>query len=104
MLGLLAYEWAFTTWEKHPFTCSRLPGKTPIWMILAFFGLIGVVATVHTLLLATLYNSVALALVLAGLAATWTLVHRMRRQEQTALRLKYEDVPAPAIHALNLLK
>ena len=30
--ALLCYEWAFASWEKLPFTCSHLPGKTPTWI------------------------------------------------------------------------
>jgi len=30
--ALLCYEWAFSSWEKLPFTCSHLPGKTPMWI------------------------------------------------------------------------
>jgi hypothetical protein len=103
-LGLLCYEWAFSSWEKLPFTCSHLPGKTPIGMILAFFGLLGVVAAVHTLLLAILYSGVAYAIVVTVLLAVWTRVHSIRRQGWARLRLKYEEMPAPAVFALNLLK
>src|SRR6185369_1791398 len=41
VLGLVAYEWLFSAWEKLPFTCSHLPGKTrmPI-LAMRFFGLI----------------------------------------------------------------
>jgi hypothetical protein len=102
-LGLVAYEWAFFNWDKLPFTCSHLPGKTPVWMILAFFGLLGLLALVHTLLVATLYSPVVLIVVSAASLAGWVQLRRERRKQWTYLRLKYEDAPEPAVHALNLL-
>lgn len=104
VLGLLVYEWSFSSWEKLPFTCSYLPGKTPIWIILAFFGLIGGIALVHALLMAILFRAVVLAMVLAALFAVLTHFHRMRRKGWPELRLKYEEVPEPAVRELRLLK
>lgn len=103
-LGLLAYEWVFSSWDKLPFTCSHLPGKTPIWMVLAFFGLLGVVAVLHSILLATLYSGAAFVVVLAVLLAAWKHVHRSRLQDWAELRLKYDEAPDPAVLGLNLLK
>ena len=73
-------------------------------MILAFFGLLGVVAALHSLLVATLYNGVVFVIVLAVLLAAWTRIRRMRRQGWAELRLKYEEAPAPAVYGLNLLR
>lgn len=103
-LGLLAYEWAFSSWEKLPFTCSHLPGKTPIWMILACIGLLGVLSMLQTLLLAALYNAALFAALIGALLAAWWWVHRTRRQSWADLRLKYEEAPAPVIRGLNLLR
>ncbi|HEX4809534.1 MAG TPA: hypothetical protein VH325_11430 [Bryobacteraceae bacterium] len=104
ILGLLTYEWVFSSWEKLPFTCSRLPGKTPIWMVLAFFGLIAIVSLLQNLLVVILYNRVAFLAVLAVLFAAWTHIHRMRRQGWAELRLKFDEVPEPAVQGLNLLR
>jgi hypothetical protein len=103
-VGLLAYEWAFHSWDKLPFTCSHLPGKTPVGMVLGFFGLLGVLALVHTVLLAALYNDALFASMLSLLLFAWWRIHRARRQGWVYLRLKYEEVPALAVHALNLLR
>ena len=104
VLGLLAYEWIFRSWDKLPFTCSHLPGKTPVWMILAFFGFFGALALVHALLLATLYNELLFAGLLAMMLAVRVPIRRARRERWEEVRLKYEEVPEPAVHALNLLK
>ena len=46
--GLLCYEWIFSSWEKLPFTCSHLPGKTPTWILaLQLFGLLGLLPIVE---------------------------------------------------------
>jgi hypothetical protein len=103
VLGLLAYEWFFFAGEKLPFTCSHLPGKTPIWMILAFFGLLGVLAVVHSLLVAILYNSVVFVTALAVLLTAWVRIHRTRRQGWAEMRLRYEETHDPAVQGLNLL-
>jgi hypothetical protein len=104
VLGLLAYEWAFSSWEKLPFTCSHLPGKTPIWMILACIGLLGVLSMLHTLLLAALYNAALFATLLSALLAAWWWIRRTRRQSWADLHLKYEEAPAPVVRGLNLLR
>jgi hypothetical protein len=103
-LGLVAYEWAFISWDKMPFTCSHLPGKTPVWIVLAFFGLLGVLALVHGLLLAALYNEMLFAALLSALLAAWWRIRRDRQQGREELRLKYEEAPTPAIHGLSLLR
>jgi hypothetical protein len=102
-LGLLSYEWVFLSWEKLPFTCSRLPGKTPIGMVLAFFGLIAAVPLLHWLLLSILYDRLLTVIVMTVLLAVWTSIHRVRRPSWAELHLKYEEVPDPAVYGLNLL-
>ena len=104
VLGLLSYEWVFLSWEKLPFTCSHLPGKTPIGMVLAFFGLIAAVSLLHRLLLSILSNRLVTVIAMAVLLALWTSIHRVRRHSWTDLHLKYEEVPDPAVYGLNLLK
>jgi hypothetical protein len=103
VLGLLAYEWVFFAGVKLPFTCSHLPGKTPVWMILAFFGLLGVLAVVHSLLVAILYNNVVFVTALAVLLTAWVRIHRSRRQGWAEMRLRYEETPDCAVQGLNLL-
>jgi hypothetical protein len=105
VLGLTTYEGVFYSWEKLPFTCSHLPGKTPIWIVvMQFFGLITLVPVLHSLLLVTLYNGLAFVIVIALLLAAWTRIHRIRRQDRAEVRLKYDEVPDSAIYGLNLLK
>ena len=104
MFALLCYEWLFSGWEKLPFTCSYLPGKTPGWiLVLEFLGLLGALPVVNGLLVACLYNGLAFGLVVAALTAIWWRVHKARTEGWEDLRLKYEEVPDPAVHGLNLM-
>jgi hypothetical protein len=104
LLALLTYEWAFSSWNKLPFTCSHLPGKTPVGMILAFFGLLGALAGVHGLLLLILYSAPAYCMVVFLLFMAWIRVRRNRHQAWADLRLKYKDLPEPTVRALQLLR
>jgi hypothetical protein len=102
--ALLCYEWVFASWEKLPFTCSHLPGKTPLWiMTLWSIGLLGALPIVNGLLIVSLYHPVAFVIVLAVLLAVGTRLHLTRRDGWGDLRLKYDEVPDPAVHGLNLL-
>jgi hypothetical protein len=103
--ALLCYEWIFSSWEKLPFTCSHLPGKTPSWMMaLQLMGLLVLLPIVNALLLACLYNRTAFAIVLVIVLAAWARIHAARREGWGELRLRYEEAPDPAIHTLNLLR
>ena len=105
VFGLLCYEWVFSSWEKLPFTCSHLPGKTPAWQLsLYLLGLLVALPTVNWLLLECLYHPVLFAAILIGLLAAWTRLHAIRKDGWGDLRLLYEETPDPAIHGLNLLK
>jgi hypothetical protein len=104
IFGLLCYEWAFGSWEKLPFTCSHLPGKTPMWILaLKFLGLLGLLPIVSGILLLSLYNAVAYVIVLALLIGAWLQIRVTRRGGRGETRLKYEEAPDPEIHGLNLL-
>jgi hypothetical protein len=102
--ALLCYEWTFSSWEKLPFTCSHLPGKTPMWILfLRFLGLLMALPPVHFILLSASYNWLAFLIVMAVQLALWARIHIARRDGWGEQRLKYEEAPDPAIHGLNLL-
>jgi hypothetical protein len=105
VFAMLCYEGIFSSWEKLPFTCSHLPGKTPAWILaLYLLGLLVALPTVNWLLLECLYHPAAFVVVLTILLAGWARLHAIRREGWGDLRLKYEESPDPAIHGLNLLK
>jgi hypothetical protein len=105
VLALVCYEMVFASWEKLPFTCSHLPGKTPAWILsLYLLGLLVALPTVNWLLLECLYQPVLFAVTLIVLLAAWARLHAIRRESWKYLRLSYEEAPDPAVHGLNLLK
>lgn len=103
-LGLIAYERIFFIWGKLPFTCSRLAGQTPAGVILAFLGLVGAVAVLQSLVLEILFHDTALVVCVAILLALCVFMNRRRNADWAELPLTYEELPEPAVHALNLLK
>lgn len=105
LLGLLAYEWVFSEFRKLPFTCSRLPGKKPLWITFLYgLGLLTAFPVVHALVVETLYSGAALTAVTVITIAMWRRVHAARRTAWSDLRLTYDEAPDPAIEGLNLLR
>jgi hypothetical protein len=102
--GMVAFEWSFSSWDKLPFTCSHLPGKMPTWMIMGFFGLAGSVAALQSLLVSTLFSPARFVVAMALLLPAWAQIRRRRRQGRNEIRLKFDEVPEPAVSGLNLLK
>ena len=104
VFALLCYEWAFSSWEKLPFTCSYLPGKTPAWIVaLELLGLLALLPVVSGMMLACLYNWVAFLVVMTVLLWGWARVRAIRRETWGEVRLRYEDLPEPEIRGLGLL-
>jgi hypothetical protein len=103
-LALVCYDWMFAEWDKLPFTCSHLPGKTPMWILaLYLLGLFTAIPIVSELMVAALYKPVAFLVVLAIFAAVALRMHRAREEAWGELRLKYDEAPDPAVHGLNLM-
>lgn len=102
--ALLCYEWAFSSWEKLPFTCSHLPGRTPMWILfLQFLGLLAVLPLVNYILLCGVYYPSVFLVVMTIQLAVWKRIHAAREDGWGEQRLKYEETPDQAIHGLNLL-
>jgi len=102
-VGLLAYEFAFSSWDRLPFTCSYTPGKIPVWMMLLFFGFIGVLALIHALVLAVLSYPALFGVVLAALIVIWYQKHTRRQASWGGLHLRYDDPPEPVIRTIGLI-
>jgi hypothetical protein len=104
-IGLLLYEWLFREWRKLPFTCSHLPGKTPLWILTLYgIGLVTLVPMLNLILSAALFSGAGFTFILVMTAVAWRRVHFTRREMWGALRLKYDEVADPAIHGLGLGK
>lgn len=103
-LGLLAYEFAFASWDKLPFTCSYLPGKIPTWMILAFFGFLGVLTLVHAMIMTVLSMPWLFIAALGGTIGAWWRKRATRLDVRAQVRLCYEDAPEPVVKSLGLMR
>jgi hypothetical protein len=104
-LAMLCYEWAFCSWEKLPFTCSYLPGKTPAWTVaLELLGLLITLPAICGAMVVCLYNPLAFVPAMVAIVAAWMHVHAERSGNWGRLPLKWEELPDPAIQGLDLLK
>jgi hypothetical protein len=105
VLGVLGYEWLFSDWRKLPFTCSRLPGKTPLWITFLYgVGILTAFPAVSALVVETLFSGAAMTVVVVLTVTLWRRVHHARRLAWSELRLTYDEAPDPAIQALSLLR
>jgi len=103
--GLLCYEAVFVSWDKLPFTCSSLPGKTPLWIkSLQLLALVTALDAVHHLLLLCLELPALYAVIFAAMLVAAVLLRRQRVAAWSDFRLKYDEAPEPAVQALNLLR
>ena len=63
-VGLVGYEWLFAEWRKMPFTCSRLPGKTPLWITFLYvLGMVTSLPFVNALLVMSLFSGAGFTVV-----------------------------------------
>ena len=105
LAAMCCYEAAFSSWDKLPFTCSYLPGKTPAWIVaLRLLGLLIALPLASSALLACLYSPLAYGAALAILSLAWLRARALRRETWGEAALRYEDLPDPAIHGLGLLQ
>jgi hypothetical protein len=105
LIGLMLYEWMFQEWRKLPFTCSHLPGKTPLWILTLYgIGLVVFVPILNMILSAALFSGAGFTVVLVVTAMAWRRVHIARREMWGELKLKYDEAPEPAVHGLGLGK
>jgi hypothetical protein len=103
--GMVCYEGIFSSWDKLPFTCSYLPGKTPMLALaLGLLGLLTFLPVVNGILLAALYKPRVYAIVMVLLVGAWARIHAMRTESWGEQLLKYDDLPEPVIHGLNLAR
>jgi hypothetical protein len=101
----VSYEVVFRSWEKLPFTCSQLPGKTPMWiLVLRVYVFLSLLPLPCFILLSCLYSPVGFLIVLGPLIAIGRYLHASRREYRSEARLVYEESPEPAVQELGLLR
>lgn len=103
--ALVCYEAVFRSWEKLPFTCSHLPGKTPMWLVaLRLYAFLWLLPVPNFILLGCLYHPTAFLIVLLALIALGVHLRVSRREYHSQIRLIYEESIEPAVQTLSLLR
>jgi hypothetical protein len=104
-VAFVCYEAVFRSWEKLPFTCSHLPGKTPMWVLaLRLYAFLWLLPLPNLILLGCLYTPIAFFIVLIALITIGVYLHVTRREYRSQIRFKYEESHEPAVLTLSLLK
>jgi predicted permease len=101
--ALLFFERYFRDWHKLPFTCSYLPGKQPVWLLMVRPAIAsGLLVPIAQLFLWASAGEASFIALATGLAALWWRWHTMRRAEWASAAILWDELPAPAVEALDL--
>jgi hypothetical protein len=73
-------------------------------ILLPFFGLIGALAALQSLLVSILFSAAKFTVTMAVLVPAWLHIRRQRRKGWSEIRLKFDELPEPAVSGLNLLQ
>jgi hypothetical protein len=104
-VAFVCYESIFRSWEKLPFTCSHLPGKTPMWIVaLRLYAFLWLLPLPNLILLECIYTPPAFLIVLVALVIVGRYLRVTRREYRSQLRLVYEESIEPAVQSLSLLR
>jgi predicted permease len=103
LVALLCFERLFRDWCKLPFTCSYLPGKQPVWLMLLRYSL-GMMyfAAVPPVLLTASGEPTAFLALFTLLAALWWRWRRARLAQWAEAALLWEEAPEADLQALHL--
>jgi len=103
LCALLWFEGFFRRWRKLPFTCTYLPGKQPVWLILIrAFAASALLGPAGQLILYCSNDPMAFAALFSFEAALWWRWRSARRKEWTACELCYEENPEATVMTLGL--
>jgi predicted permease len=102
-VALIFFERYFRDWRKLPFTCSHLPGKQPVWLLIVKFALGSayLVPVAQLALWASAEQTSFLALATLE-AAWWWRWRSMRRAEWRDAAMLWDEQPEGAVMALGL--
>jgi predicted permease len=103
LVSLLVFERLFREWRKLPFTCSYLPGKKPVWLLL-FRWSAGMVylAAVPPMILSASGDPASFLALCTLLAGIWWRWRSIRRREWDESTLIYEESHDDDLFALRL--
>ena len=107
LFGGIIVELLLLNFRKIPFTCSYLPGKSNMIVILVLFAMLGFSAMINALdfelhaLMESDRSLWRMVAVLAGAACALRLCAWWRTRADTGV-IEFEDVPEPAVMVLGL--
>jgi hypothetical protein len=101
--ALVWFEALFRRWRKLPFTCSYLPGKQPVWLILMRYAMAtGMLGPAGQLMLYSSADPTSFLALSTFLAFVWWKQRRARRKVWADCALCYEEIPEAAVMGLDL--
>lgn len=102
-VALIFFERHFRDWRKLPFTCSLLPGRQPVWLLIlkVFLAMAYLVPVAQLVLWASAEQTSFLALATLE-AAWWWRWRSMRRAEWRDAAMLWDEQPEGAVMALGL--
>jgi hypothetical protein len=94
-ISLAAFEYLFYSWQQLPFACSYVPGKRPLWGVLAIYMVVlAALVPVLARIVAAMSVFVETFLIyLPVFAGAWLWLHKLRVDGWGESRLFYEDNP-----------
>ncbi|MCX6629456.1 MAG: ADOP family duplicated permease [Candidatus Solibacter sp.] len=103
LVALLCFERLFRHWCKLPFTCSYIPGKQAVWMLLFRYSM-GMIyfAAIPPMLLAASGELAAFLALFTGLALFWRRWRRVRQAQWAEAAMLWEEAPEADLQALHL--
>ena len=103
LAALIFFERYFREWEKLPFTCSYLPGRHTVWMLIfrTFLASTVLVPTASLFLWASADPAGFIA-VSTALGAVWYRWRAVRLQEWAGSATLWDELPPPPVQLLNL--
>lgn len=103
LVALLCFERLFREWRKLPFTCSYLPGKKAVWMLLFRSAVAALYFAAVPPILLTASGEVASFLALfTGLLLLWRRWRAKRQAQWAEALLLWQEAPQADVESLHL--
>jgi predicted permease len=107
MLGcgasLLFFERYFREWRKLPFTCSYLPGKQTVWLLVVrVAGASAVLGPVAQLILWASASQASFIATATLIGVIWRRLRSQRLREWAEFGMVWDEVPAVTVETLDI--
>jgi hypothetical protein len=103
LFASLVYEAMFWGWSKVPFTCTYLPGRSPVWQTGLQYGAVFVFVLIIGGFFSACLNNTALLVATAAVLGGLNVHLRLRRiRSWPDVTFKFEEQMEPAVQILGL--